>query len=88
MKTKLTFLVIISVLILSQVSFGALNAYLRLTGETLGEIRGSVTQAGREDSIMVIGTSHSVSSPRDAATGMPSGKRQHQQITITKEVDV
>ncbi len=29
----------------------ALNAYLRLTGEVQGEIKGSVTQAGREDSI-------------------------------------
>jgi type VI secretion system secreted protein Hcp len=65
----------------------ALNAYLRLTGETQGEIKGSVTQRGREDSIMVIAASHEVISPRDAASGLPSGKRQHKPITITKEVD-
>ena len=65
----------------------ALNAYLRLTGETQGEIKGSVTQAGREDSIMVIGTSHEVVSPRDAASGLPTGKRQHKPFTITKEID-
>ena len=65
----------------------ALNAYLRLTGETQGEIRGSVTQRGREDSIMVIGFSHEVISPRDAASGLPTGKRQHRPLVITKEVD-
>jgi len=65
----------------------ALNAYLRLSGETQGEIKGSVTQAGREDSIMVIGTSHEVVSPRDAASGLPTGKRQHKPYVITKEVD-
>ena len=65
----------------------ALNAYLRLKGETQGEIKGSVTQAGREDSIMVIATNHEVVSPRDAASGLPTGKRQHKPFTITKEVD-
>lgn len=65
----------------------ALNAYLTLTGETQGEIKGSVTQSGREDSIMVIGFSHQIVAPRDAASGLPSGKRQHKPIIITKEVD-
>ena len=65
----------------------ALNCYMRLTGETQGEIKGSVTQSGREDSIMVIGFNHEVVSPRDAASGLPTGKRQHKPVTITKEVD-
>ncbi len=65
----------------------ALNAYMRLTGEKQGEIKGSVTQAGREDSIMVIGFDHEVESPRDAASGLPTGKRQHKGLTIIKEVD-
>ena len=65
----------------------ALNAYLKLTGKTQGEIKGSVTQSGREDSIMVIGFNHEVVSPRDAASGLPTGKRQHKPITITKEID-
>ena len=65
----------------------ALNAYLRLKGQTQGDIKGSVTQSGREDSIMIIGTSHEVVSPRDAASGLPTGKRQHKPFNITKEVD-
>ncbi|MGB5485766.1 MAG: type VI secretion system tube protein TssD, partial [Lysobacterales bacterium] len=65
----------------------ALNAYLNLTGETQGKINGSVTRAGREDSIKVIAVNHEVASPRDAASGLPTGKRQHKPFTITKEVD-
>src|SRR5690606_27742339 len=63
------------------------NAYLTLKGQTQGDIKGSVTQAGREDSIMVIGFNHEVVSPRDAASGLPTGKRQHKPLTITKELD-
>jgi len=65
----------------------ALNSYARLTGATQGEIKGSVTQAGREDSIMVIGWNHGVKSPRDVGSGMATGKRQHEPVTITKEID-
>lgn len=65
----------------------ALNAYLRLKGQTQGDIKGSVTQKGREDTIMIIATSHEVVSPRDAASGLPTGKRQHKPFVITKEVD-
>ena len=65
----------------------ALNAYLKLTGKTQGEIKGSNTQKGREDQIMVIGYNHEVVSPRDAASGLPTGKRQHKPLTITKEID-
>lgn len=65
----------------------ALNAYLTLTGETQGQIKGSVTQAGREDSIEVYGWNHEVVSPRDAASGLPTGKRQHKPIIITKPID-
>lgn len=65
----------------------ALNAYLTLEGETQGPVAGSVTQGGREDSIMVIGYSHKIVSPRDAASGLPTGKRQHGPLVITKEID-
>jgi len=64
----------------------ALNAYLRLAGDIQGEIKGSVTQVGRENSIMVIAFEHEVISPRDAASGLPTGKR-HKALTITKEID-
>lgn len=65
----------------------ALNAYLKLKGQKQGEIKGSVTQKGRENSIMVIAVSHEILSPRDAASGLATGRRQHKPFVITKELD-
>lgn len=65
----------------------ALNAYLKLKGQKSGEIKGSVTQKGREGKIMVIAVSHEIVSPRDAASGLPTGKRMHKPFVITKELD-
>ncbi len=65
----------------------ALNAYLKLKGQKQGEIKGSVTQKGREGKIAVIAVSHQIASPRDAASGLPTGKRIHKPFVITKELD-
>lgn len=65
----------------------ALNAYLKMKGQKSGEVKGSVTQKGREDSIMVHAYSHEIVTPRDAASGLPTGKRMHKALTITKEID-
>jgi type VI secretion system secreted protein Hcp len=65
----------------------ALNAYLKLKGQKTGEIKGSVTQKGREGKIMVIAMSHEIISPRDPASGLPTGKRMHKPMLITKELD-
>ncbi len=35
----------------------------------------------------VFGFSHSISSPRDAASGLPTGRRQHKPVSITKPID-
>lgn len=65
----------------------ALNAYLKLKGQKQGEMKGSVTQRGREGKIMVIAVSHEVVSPRDPSSGQATGKRTHRPFVITKEVD-
>ena len=65
----------------------ALNAYLKLKGQKTGEVKGSVTQKGREGLIMVIAVSHEIVSPRDAVSGLPTGKRMHKPMIITKELD-
>lgn len=65
----------------------ALNAYLKLKGQKQGEIKGSVTQKGREGKIMVIAASHQVLIPHDEATGMLTGRRMHKPFIITKELD-
>ncbi|AQT68219.1 Secreted protein hcp [Anaerohalosphaera lusitana] len=84
-RTALT--LIVALLLCTSTSFAALNAYLRATGETQGNIAGSVTEPGLEGSIAVIGSIHEVVSPRDAASGLPTGKRQHKPFKITKTVD-
>ena len=65
----------------------ALTAYLKLKGQKSGEIKGSVTQKGRENKIMVFEFSHEIISPRDAASGLPTGKRMHKPLKITCEID-
>lgn len=65
----------------------ALNAYLQLKGQKSGDIKGSVTQKGREDKIMVFEFDHEIVSPRDAASGLPTGKRMHKPMRITCEID-
>ncbi|WP_437292883.1 type VI secretion system tube protein TssD [Sorangium sp. So ce426] len=64
-----------------------LSAYLRLVGERQGEIRGSVTQKGREGSILVTEVFHSLVGPRDPVTGRPTGKRMHKPFIVTKDLD-
>jgi type VI secretion system secreted protein Hcp len=65
----------------------AFNAYLTLKGQRQGEIHGPVTLPGRENTIAVLSFAHQIVSPRDPASGLPIGKRQHQQLQILKEVD-
>jgi len=61
------------------------------TGDVDGDGKADVTtvknsgHATEKDA--VLHSSSSVQSPRDAATGQASGKRQHKPITVTKEVD-
>jgi len=65
----------------------AQNAYLTLAGKKQGNIVGPVTQKGREGSILVHAFDHSVVSPRDPASGLPTGKRMHKPLNILKEID-
>ena len=84
---KENLVVLVICFVINSLSYGALNAYMRLTGEVQGEIKGSVTLAGREDSIMVISYNHDVFSPRSAESGLPGDGRQHSPLCITKEID-
>lgn len=65
----------------------AINAFLRLKGQKQGEIKGSATLKGREGRIMVNAACHEIVSPRNPASGLPTGKRMHKPFVITKEID-
>jgi type VI secretion system secreted protein Hcp len=65
----------------------ALNAFITIKGQKQGNIKGSVIQKGREGWIAVYAFHHEIVSPRDAASGLATGKRQHKPLSITKEID-
>lgn len=69
----------------------AYQFYLSLKGKTQGSIKGGSTKSGKSSTsnsgIICHGFQYGVQSPRDPASGLPSGKRQHSPLVITKEVD-
>jgi type VI secretion system secreted protein Hcp len=66
---------------------GGLLIYLTLKGQKQGNIAGGVTQKGREGTIAVQYLQSKIVSPRDAASGLPTGKRQHEPLVFRKAVD-
>ena len=66
----------------------ALNTYItEIVGQKTGAIKGNCTQTKREGWIEVIGFSHGIKSPRDAASGLASGKRVHGPVTGLVQLD-
>ena len=65
----------------------AMFAYMYAKGQKSGQIKGSIIQKGREDSIGVIAVMHSIISPRDPQSGLPTGQRMHKPMVVTKELD-
>jgi type VI secretion system secreted protein Hcp len=65
----------------------AVNAYMKIDGVKQGSFKGEGTRKGSTQWIPIIAISQAVESPRDAASGQASGKRQHSPIKITKETD-
>ena len=59
----------------------------RLSIQRQSASSGSITQTGREESIGVIAISHSIVSPRDPQSGLPTGQRLHKPFVFTKEID-
>ena len=63
-----------------------LNAYLYAADEN-NKYEGSCDINPHEGSIEIWGWDHKVDSPRDAASGLPTGKRRHHPFTVIKPVD-
>jgi len=63
-------------------------SHLSLTGRTQGLIsQGCCTMQGSEDTILVEAVDHLIEIPRDPQTGLPTGKRVHQPLKLTKLYD-
>lgn len=65
---------------------GSSSIHMLVEGPS-GIIQGECTVEGREDTIPLLLFSHEVVSPRDAASGLPTGSAQHQPVVILKYVD-
>jgi type VI secretion system secreted protein Hcp len=65
----------------------ALMAYLQLKGQKQGDIKGSVTITGRVGTMGIVAVTHSIVSPRDPQSGLPTGKRMHKPISVRKDID-
>ena len=68
---------------------GAGRRHRRRPGRRRGNARGDRAEAGSfgDSPMILIGMSHEIVSPRDAASGQATGKRMHKPFVITKELD-
>ncbi len=57
--------------------------YAKITGLKQGNIAGDANASGHEHWIAGTGFEYEVVSPRDVATGLPSGKRRHGPVILT-----
>ena len=67
----------------------ALSTYLQggVATDSNGDFSGDCEQAGREGWMEIHAWDGGVVSPRDAASGLPTGKRRHKEFSILKDVD-
>ncbi|MEE4174413.1 MAG: type VI secretion system tube protein TssD [Xanthomonadales bacterium] len=52
-----------------------------------GEIKGGDNSAGMPDHVEWFALRHEITAPRHEATGLPTGKRQHGPVVVTKRLD-
>lgn len=65
----------------------AYQVYVTVTGAKQGVFKGSSTQKGREGKIHAIAVSYGVAVPRDASSGLATGKRVEKPVTFSLEWD-
>ncbi len=64
-----------------------INKFLFVKGQKQGDINGSSIDPNHQSAIGVISVSHSIVSPTDLATGLPTGQRQHHPLVIVTHID-
>ena len=65
----------------------ATQIYVKVTGAKQGVLKGDATTVARKDWIVVLQYDYELTSPRDPATGLATGKRQHKPVRITHMLD-
>jgi len=71
----------------AQSSSSGSTVFMAITGQGDAPLLGEVTQAGREGWHKLQAYSHEIVSPRDAASGQATGKRQHKPFRIVKLIN-
>ncbi|MEP7104401.1 MAG: type VI secretion system tube protein TssD [Chloroflexota bacterium] len=62
----------------------AAHIFMSAKGQKTGDFLGDSNQKGHQADTTVLAYSYEIVSPRDAASGQATGKRQHKPISITK----
>lgn len=65
----------------------AASFFMTATGQKSGKIKGGSTIKGREGQIELLGIEQFVKSPRDAASGLPTGRRIHHPLQVAAKLD-
>ena len=71
---------------MAQSSVSNSTVFMTIMGPN-GQIDGEVTNLGREGWHRLMAFSHEIVSPRDSASGLPTGKRQHTPFRIVKLIN-
>jgi type VI secretion system secreted protein Hcp len=65
---------------------GGVHISMTVNGQKQGTFTGDPAPRGAKGLIIVVAYQYELVSPRDAATGLPTGKRMHKPVTITHEM--
>lgn len=66
----------------------ALTGYMKVKGNTQGDIKGDCTQSGdKKDAMLVYDYKHDIEIPKDTHTGLPTGQRIHNPLCVVKHFD-
>lgn len=63
------------------------RAYVKIVGKVQGTFKGEASRIAGNNYIAALRFGYEITSPRDPATGLATGKRQHMPITFTKALD-
>jgi len=80
----------LSIVLSAATAGAAFESYVKIKGSKQGQIKGqSTTRPAKlsDDAIEIAAFDMGVEAPRDPSSGLPTGRRQHKPIVITKEVD-
>jgi len=66
---------------------GVVHIEMKITGQTTGVFKGDSAQKGHADQIVLSSYLFQVSSPRDPASGLPTGRRVYQPLSVTKQLN-